>query len=113
LNEFRGKLTLINEEVHPLILSQILLRGAKLKNTRWIFGTIIYTGHDAKLLMNAKAAPLKRSVFQFDSFVNHLCRSNIDTLTNRRIIVFFIALVILALVSATGAEIYNVSNKAV
>jgi phospholipid-transporting ATPase len=60
LNEFNGKLTLFNDEVHPLVLNQVLLRGAKLKNTRWIFGAVIYTGHDAKLLKNAKTAPLKR-----------------------------------------------------
>lgn len=62
LNEFRGKLTLTNDEVHPLVLNQVLLRGARLKNTRWILGAAIYTGHDAKLLMNAKVAPLKRWV---------------------------------------------------
>jgi phospholipid-transporting ATPase len=59
-NEFNGKLMLFNDEVHPLALNQILLRGAKLKNTGWIFGAVIYAGHDAKLLKNAKTAPLKR-----------------------------------------------------
>ncbi|KAI6215006.1 Phospholipid-transporting ATPase [Aphelenchoides besseyi] len=93
LNEFHGKLVISNDEIFPLTLGQLLLRGARLKNTRWIIGAVIYTGHDAKLLMNSKTAPLKRS--------------NIDTLTNRRIIVLFVALVILALVSAIGAEIYN------
>jgi phospholipid-transporting ATPase len=94
LNEFHGKLSIPGNEVVPLTMGQMLLRGAKLKNTHWIFGAIIYTGHDAKLLKNAKTAPLKRS--------------NIDTLTNKRILVFFAALIILAFISATGAEIYNV-----
>lgn len=39
---------------------QILLRGARLKNTKWICGIALYTGHEAKLLMNSKAAPLKQ-----------------------------------------------------
>lgn len=41
---------------------QILLRGARLKNTKWICGIALYTGHEAKLLMNSKAAPLKQYV---------------------------------------------------
>lgn len=49
-------------------------------------------------------------MFPFEIVDISFYRSNIDTLTNRRIIVFFIALVILALVSATGAELYNVSD---
>jgi phospholipid-transporting ATPase len=62
INEFYGKLALSNNEVHPLTLSQLLLRGAKLKNTKWIIGVAVYTGHDAKLLMNSRVAPLKRLV---------------------------------------------------
>jgi magnesium-transporting ATPase (P-type) len=60
LNEFRGKLASPDGEVYPLTLTQLLLRGAKLKSTSWIFAVAIYTGHDAKLLMNSKTAPIKR-----------------------------------------------------
>lgn len=60
LNEFHGKISLFSSEVYPLGLNQILLRGAKLKDTRWVFGAVIYSGHDAKLLKNTKTAPLKR-----------------------------------------------------
>lgn len=60
LNEFCGKLMLPNGDVHSLNLTQILLRGAKLKNTKWILGTVIYSGHDSKLLMNSKTVPLKK-----------------------------------------------------
>lgn len=62
LNEFHGKLTIFNKKVHSLNVNQLLLRGAKLKNTKWIFGAVVYTGHDAKLLKNAHIAPLKRQV---------------------------------------------------
>lgn len=41
-------------------IKEFLLRGAQLKNTRWIVGIVVYTGKDSKLLQNAKAAPLKR-----------------------------------------------------
>ena len=46
----------------PLSPDQILLRGAKLQNTKWVFGLVIYTGHETKLMKNsATSAPLKRS----------------------------------------------------
>lgn len=46
----------------PLSPDQVLLRGAKLQNTNWVFGLVIYTGHETKLMKNsATSAPLKRS----------------------------------------------------
>lgn len=42
---------------------QLLLRGAKLKNTKWIYGIAVYTGNDAKLLMNTATPPLKSYMF--------------------------------------------------
>uniref|UniRef100_F1KSC3 Phospholipid-transporting ATPase n=1 Tax=Ascaris suum TaxID=6253 RepID=F1KSC3_ASCSU len=94
VNEFTGTLR-IGDIERPLGINQILLRGARLKNTRWICGAVIYTGHDAKLLMNSRLAPLKRS--------------NVDVLTNRRILSLFFILVTLAVVSAVGAHFYEES----
>lgn len=34
----------------PLSPDQILLRGAQLRNTQWIHGVVVYTGHDTKLM---------------------------------------------------------------
>lgn len=65
---------------------QVLLRGAKLQNTNWIFGQVVYTGHETKLLKNSTAAPLKRST--------------VDKLTNTQIIMLFILLILVAFISA-------------
>lgn len=32
---------------------QLLYRGAKLKNTKWVYGLVIYTGRNTKILMNS------------------------------------------------------------
>lgn len=54
--------------VHP---DNILLRGATLKNTDCIYGLVVYTGHDSKMLQNSRKVPLKRS--------------NIDSVTNKQV----------------------------
>jgi phospholipid-transporting ATPase len=37
----------------PLDPNQLLLRGAQLRNTEWIYGLVIFTGHETKLMRNA------------------------------------------------------------
>merc|ERR1719510_715018 len=89
LYEFVGNIQIRNNQVAPLSQSSILLRGTKLMNTQFIYGTIIYTGHDTKIIMNSREAPLKRS--------------SMDKFTNHQILFLFILLVILALVSALAS----------
>ncbi|KJH47798.1 phospholipid-translocating P-type ATPase, flippase [Dictyocaulus viviparus] len=97
VNEFSGNL-IYQDESFPFGIDQLLLRGARLKNTSWIFGVAIYTGHDAKLLMNSKTAPLKNAT--------------VDLRTNNYIILLFFVLIALAIVSATGAEFWRNFNLA-
>ena len=89
LYEFIGNIQIGDkQQVSPLSQSAILLRGAKLMNTQHIYGVVVYSGHDTKLIMNSKEAPLKRS--------------NIDKITNYQIIFLFILLVVIAFFSALG-----------
>jgi len=34
----------------PLSADQLLLRGAQLRNTPWVYGAVVYTGHETKLM---------------------------------------------------------------
>jgi magnesium-transporting ATPase (P-type) len=63
LYDFAGALR-INSAQHPIPISanQILLRGSKLKNTEWIQGVVIYSGHDTKLMMVCPVIRTKPSV---------------------------------------------------
>ncbi|GAM24953.1 hypothetical protein SAMD00019534_081280 [Acytostelium subglobosum LB1] len=69
LNQFIGKLTINNIE-HPLSLDQLLIRSTKLMNTKWIYGVVVYTGHETKYMLNTMATPSKRS--RMDQTVNHI-----------------------------------------
>uniref|UniRef100_A0A8C1NYP4 Phospholipid-transporting ATPase n=1 Tax=Cyprinus carpio TaxID=7962 RepID=A0A8C1NYP4_CYPCA len=71
----------------------VLLRGAQLRNTQWVVGIVVYTGHDSKLMQNSTKAPLKRS--------------NVERVTNMQILVLFGILLVMALVSSIGAAIWN------
>ena len=60
---FNGNLTVNNEQV-PLDNNAVLLRGTKLKNTHFITGLVIYTGHDTKIMKNQSDARTKRSLLE-------------------------------------------------
>ncbi|KAI4381859.1 hypothetical protein MLD38_007887 [Melastoma candidum] len=50
-----------DQEVYPLDPTQILLRDSKLRNTAFVYGVVIFTGHDSKVMQNATESPSKRS----------------------------------------------------
>lgn len=77
----------------PLGPDQLLLRGALLRNTNWIFGFVIYTGHETKLMKNSTRAPLKRST--------------VDKMTNTQILMLFFMLIVLCLLSAIFNELWS------
>ncbi|GCB65294.1 hypothetical protein scyTo_0007683, partial [Scyliorhinus torazame] len=93
LYDFTGNLRIESNGPVSVGPDQILLRGAQLRNTQWIQGLVVYTGHDTKLVQNSTKAPLKRS--------------NVERVTNVQILVLFCLLVAMSLVSAAGAEIWN------
>jgi len=49
------------EQQYPLSPQQLLLRDSKLRNTDYIYGAVIFTGHDTKVIQNSTDAPSKRT----------------------------------------------------
>lgn len=45
----------------PLDAKQLLLKGSILKNTEWVIGIVVYTGHSTKLMLNSKKGRVKYS----------------------------------------------------
>ena len=38
----------------PVDVSNLLLRGSSVRNTKWILGLVVYTGRDTKLVQNSR-----------------------------------------------------------
>ncbi|KIO16594.1 hypothetical protein M407DRAFT_33757, partial [Tulasnella calospora MUT 4182] len=75
----------------PMSPDQILLRGAQLRNTPWVYGLVVFTGHETKLMRNATATPIKRTA--------------VERQVNVQIVFLFLLLIILSLVSTIGSSI--------
>ncbi|KAI1292635.1 Phospholipid-transporting ATPase IB [Halotydeus destructor] len=96
LYEFKGNLK-VGDKIYPVTPDQILLRGAKLKNCNWVFGCVLYTGHESKLMMNSMLqSPLKQS--------------HVDKVTNTHILSLFAILVAISAISAVASYIWNYDN---
>ncbi|PIM99982.1 P-type ATPase [Handroanthus impetiginosus] len=63
LYTFTGNL-IINKQTLPLSPNQLLLRGCSLRNTDYIVGAVIFTGHETKVMMNSMKIPSKRSTLE-------------------------------------------------
>ncbi|XAR64986.1 Phospholipid-translocating ATPase [Bertholletia excelsa] len=63
LYTFTGNL-IIEKQTLPLSPNQLLLRGCSLRNTEYIIGAVIFTGHETKVMMNSMNVPSKRSTLE-------------------------------------------------
>lgn len=77
----------------PMSPDQLLLRGAQLRNTPWVYGLVVFTGHETKLMRNATAAPIKRTA--------------VERQVNVQILFLFILLIALSIASAIGSIVRN------
>uniref|UniRef100_A0A6V7QQ72 Phospholipid-transporting ATPase n=1 Tax=Ananas comosus var. bracteatus TaxID=296719 RepID=A0A6V7QQ72_ANACO len=75
-------------QVYALDPNQILLRDSKLRNTSYVYGVVIFTGHDSKVMQNATKSPSKRS--------------RIERKMDKIIYILFTLLVLISLISSIG-----------
>ena len=91
LYTYEGTLTMSaggGEKELPLAPDQLLLRGATLRNTPWIHGIVVFTGHETKLMRNATATPIKRT--------------HVERLVNIQILMLVAILIVLSIISSVG-----------
>lgn len=48
-------------EYIPLNVDMMLLRGSSLKNTEWVYGVAVFTGHETKVMRNSTNSKVKKS----------------------------------------------------
>ncbi|KAI8556047.1 hypothetical protein RHMOL_Rhmol05G0222300 [Rhododendron molle] len=77
-----------DRQVYPLDPSQILLRDSKLRNTAYVYGVVIFTGHDSKVMQNGTRSPSKRS--------------RVEKQMDKIIYILFSLLVLISLISSFG-----------
>ena len=61
LYKFEGNLTLTDGAIIPIDPDQILLRGSCLRNTEWVVGICVYSGHETKIMKNGSNSRVKVS----------------------------------------------------
>lgn len=76
------------EKELPLQPDQLLLRGATLRNTPWIYGVVVFTGHETKLMRNATATPIKKTA--------------VEHMVNYQILMLGAILITLSIISSAG-----------
>ncbi|XP_077987286.1 phospholipid-transporting ATPase IF-like isoform X2 [Glandiceps talaboti] len=68
LYKFIGRMNIYNQGPEPKVRSlgaeNILLRGARLKNTPYVYGCVIYTGNETKMALNSKQKGHKISIIE-------------------------------------------------
>ena len=67
LYQFKGRMIHFENDsksVYSLTHSQLLHRGAQLRNTQWIYGVVVYAGVDTKLFLNQQPPPSKFSTVE-------------------------------------------------
>lgn len=60
LYSFLGKLKVSDTEV-PLNISHFIPKGCQLKNTSWVYGLVVYSGKQTKIMLNSIKGKRKQS----------------------------------------------------
>ncbi|KAK9443109.1 phospholipid-translocating P-type ATPase domain-containing protein [Metarhizium brunneum] len=61
----------------PITIDNLMLRGCNLRNTEWILGVVVFTGHDTRIMMNAGITPSKRARIAREMNFNVICNFGI------------------------------------
>lgn len=96
IESFSGVIDLGKLGREPVQASNVLLRGCVLRNTDWIYGVVINTGHDTKIMMSSNSTRSKTS--------------QLESLASTQIQRIIILLAMVCFAGATGQAIWNQVN---
>eukprot|EP00731_Ephydatia_muelleri_P016102 Em0009g526a len=92
LHKFVGTLQ-YNGQQYSLDNEKIVLRGCRLRNTKWMYGVVIYAGHDTKLMQNSGRTKFKRT--------------HLDITVNKLVFSIFFYLIVLLIFCFIGSMIFE------
>lgn len=85
---------------YPLSYSQLLLRGSSLKTTHWVYGIVVYTGHETKMQMHEAVMPRRQKKM-----------SRVEKLADKFIKWLFCIQVILAAIATSQGEKFEATAR--
>ena len=97
--KFEGQFLQDGYDPIPLGADNIILRGCSLRNTEYVYGIVIFSGHDTKIMMNSMAAKYKFS--------------GLEMYTNYAIVVVLVTQFILASIGALTGTLWLIKNGVV
>ena len=86
-------MTFNDRDTFSLDHNNLLLRGTSLRNTDWVYGLVIYSGHDTRIMMNSSKARTKFS--------------NLETQTNRQIVYIFLFQILICIGCASLNQMWT------
>ena len=103
----------------PVGPNQLLLRGAQIRNTGWVYGVVINAGHETKLMRNATRVSISvlrvdwRSMEWAELMFSDapVKRTAVERQVNMQILYLFILLLILSLVTTIGNSVRSVCRS--
>ncbi|KAI9910434.1 hypothetical protein PsorP6_010902 [Peronosclerospora sorghi] len=96
IHRFSGSLTLDDGKQEVITTNAIVLRGSTLRNTEYIYGLVVNTGPDTKIMMASSSEPMKWS--------------NMERRLNTQILYICVLMVALCLAGATLSTVWNAQN---
>ncbi len=85
-----------NGKLSPISIKNVILRGCQLRNTDYIYGLVVNSGVDTKIMQSSVTAPMKWS--------------SINYVVNKMIIGLFFFLLVCCLIASTVQVIWNTEN---
>jgi phospholipid-transporting ATPase len=96
IHRFSGSMTLADGKKEVITTNAIVLRGSTLRNTEYIYGLVVNTGPDTKIMMASSSEPMKWS--------------NMERRLNTQILYICVLMVALCLAGAILSTVWNSHN---
>ncbi|KAG6963502.1 hypothetical protein JG688_00008114 [Phytophthora aleatoria] len=96
IHRFSGSMTLEGGKKEVITTNAIVLRGSTLRNTEYIYGLVVNTGPDTKIMMASSSEPMKWS--------------NMERRLNKQILYICVLMVALCLTGAILSTVWNAQN---